>query len=635
MRGRTTVILSGAATGAIGQAGTIARALQPATIVIEDVDLIGMDRMLPGGDHNAILFQLLNEMDGLAADADVLFVLTTNRVDMLEPALTARPGRIDQAIEIGLPDRAARRQLLDLYLSPALDDATADDIAERTDGVAAAFIKELARRATLASIRTGAPVARHRWPEPHRARRAERAGAAPIARRVRRHPLLGPSTPDRAGGRRWRRGPTGRSECADDRRRPRWSRATCRLRARCSRRGTRRERARFALLPEKYTDPVAAAGLVRETLRFSDGVAARSDGPARSTGFLTSFDAAPDPASPMARYAPQRGARSTSSTAMPSPSARTRCRRTTHCSPNWPARALQRGVTDHVVHVPLGDPSIEAAWVALGFGRANVVAVRDLAAISRPCPTDVEVRIATPDELDVVDRLVDEEAVFHAASPIFRPYVRAATAEEVRRQLAAELASADHAFLVARRAGRDVGVLSIGPGLGSPLYVPDGAAYIAATAVLPDERGNGVGAALVDAAFRLGGRPRSPRCVPALRHGQRRLDLVLDRGRLRPGDGPSAPPARRADPHRSPDRLSRSPGHRRQPVRGERRPVHRGHHVDVSSVAALDEAQHAIAELRAQAASSAARPPNPPTVSRPDRTGFRSNARHRRRTVAG
>ncbi len=159
MRGRTTVILSGAATGAIGQAGTIARSLQPATIVIEDVDLIGMDRMLPGGDHNAILFQLLNEMDGLSADADVLFVLTTNRVDMLEPALTARPGRIDQAIEIDLPDRAARRQLLDLYLPTGLTAATAEEIAERTDGVAAAFIKELARRATLASIRTGAPIA--------------------------------------------------------------------------------------------------------------------------------------------------------------------------------------------------------------------------------------------------------------------------------------------------------------------------------------------------------------------------------------------------------------------------------------------------------------------------------------------
>jgi len=152
MHGRTTVILSGAAVGAVGQAGTIARALQPATIVIEDVDLIGMDRTLPGGDHNAILFQLLNEMDGLSADADVLFILTTNRVDMLEPALSARPGRIDQAIEIALPDADARRRLLDLYLPEGIDAEVTDRIVDRTAGVAAAFIKELARRTTLTAL---------------------------------------------------------------------------------------------------------------------------------------------------------------------------------------------------------------------------------------------------------------------------------------------------------------------------------------------------------------------------------------------------------------------------------------------------------------------------------------------------
>jgi cell division protease FtsH len=155
MRGRTTVILSGAAVGAVGQAGTIARALQPATIVIEDVDLIGMDRGLPGGDHNSILFQLLNEMDGLSGDADVLFVLTTNRVDMLEPALSARPGRIDQAIEIALPDADARRRLLALYLPGPVDDDVAERVVAGTDGVAAAFIKELARRTALATFQTG------------------------------------------------------------------------------------------------------------------------------------------------------------------------------------------------------------------------------------------------------------------------------------------------------------------------------------------------------------------------------------------------------------------------------------------------------------------------------------------------
>ncbi len=152
MAERTTIILTGGAIAAVGQAGTIARSLQPATIVIEDVDLVAFDRSLPGGEHNALLFQLLNEMDGLAEDADVLFVLTTNRVDVLEPALAARPGRIDQAIELSLPDAPARRRLLELYHRGPLP-ADADLIVDRLAGAAPAFIKELARRAELIRLR--------------------------------------------------------------------------------------------------------------------------------------------------------------------------------------------------------------------------------------------------------------------------------------------------------------------------------------------------------------------------------------------------------------------------------------------------------------------------------------------------
>jgi ATP-dependent Zn protease len=69
-------------------------------MVIEDVDLIARERGLmqhPG--QESLLNKLLNEMDGLREDADVLFILTTNRPDQLEPALASRPGRIDQAIE--------------------------------------------------------------------------------------------------------------------------------------------------------------------------------------------------------------------------------------------------------------------------------------------------------------------------------------------------------------------------------------------------------------------------------------------------------------------------------------------------------------------------------------------------------
>ncbi len=148
------MVLSGTALGAIGQAGTIARSLQPATIVIEDVDLIAFDRDMPG--EHSTLFQLLNEMDGLHDDADVLFVLTTNRVDVLEPALAQRPGRIDQAVEIPLPDTDGRRALFALYLREQLDPEVLDAAIAQTEGVAAAFIKELARRVTLRARRQGA-----------------------------------------------------------------------------------------------------------------------------------------------------------------------------------------------------------------------------------------------------------------------------------------------------------------------------------------------------------------------------------------------------------------------------------------------------------------------------------------------
>ena len=157
MPGRTTVMLTGPATHALGRAMAVARNLQPSMVVLEDVDLVATDRDRPGMDENPLLFQLLNEMDGLASDADIVFVLTTNRVDILEPALSARPGRIDQAIEIGLPDAHDRRRLLDLYLRAVPCDAgNLDAIAARMEGASAAFVKELVRRATIAATDVGA-----------------------------------------------------------------------------------------------------------------------------------------------------------------------------------------------------------------------------------------------------------------------------------------------------------------------------------------------------------------------------------------------------------------------------------------------------------------------------------------------
>jgi len=108
-----------------------------------------------------VLFELLNQMDGLADDADILFLLTTNRPDILEPALASRPGRIDQAIEVPLPDAECRRRLFDLYgrgLTLKLDQL--DRFITKTDGASAAFIRELLRKAALfaADESLGSPV---------------------------------------------------------------------------------------------------------------------------------------------------------------------------------------------------------------------------------------------------------------------------------------------------------------------------------------------------------------------------------------------------------------------------------------------------------------------------------------------
>jgi hypothetical protein len=147
--GVTSVVVSGYALRFIAEACSVARTLQPSIIVIEDVDLIAEERGRHPGQH-PLLFQLLNEMDGLGADADVTFLLTTNRADLLEEALAARPGRVDHAAELPIPDRDARRRLIQLYRGGlTLDLTDGETVLTRTDGVTASFLKELLRRAAL------------------------------------------------------------------------------------------------------------------------------------------------------------------------------------------------------------------------------------------------------------------------------------------------------------------------------------------------------------------------------------------------------------------------------------------------------------------------------------------------------
>ncbi|MCB7135134.1 AAA family ATPase [Cellulosimicrobium marinum] len=156
--GTTVVLLAGGALRLVRLAAETARALQPAVVVLEDCDLIAEDRSFHDGPQ-PLLFEVLDAMDGLGNDADVAFVLTTNRADLLEHALAQRPGRVDLAVEIPLPDRDARRRLFELYRSglPFSADAL-DDAADRTDGVTASFVKEAIRRAVLRAAEAGHDV---------------------------------------------------------------------------------------------------------------------------------------------------------------------------------------------------------------------------------------------------------------------------------------------------------------------------------------------------------------------------------------------------------------------------------------------------------------------------------------------
>ncbi|MBW3560910.1 MAG: ATP-binding protein [Actinobacteria bacterium] len=152
---RTVIVLTGAGLGAISESATLARRLEPSMLVLEDVDLVAQNRSLsPHG--NPLLFELLNELDGLGDDADVLVILTTNRADLLEPALAARPGRVDLAVELPLPDAPERRRLLERYtrdVSCEVEDWSR--AVERTTGTPASFIEEVVRTAAVAAAQDG------------------------------------------------------------------------------------------------------------------------------------------------------------------------------------------------------------------------------------------------------------------------------------------------------------------------------------------------------------------------------------------------------------------------------------------------------------------------------------------------
>ena len=126
-------------------------------IFIDEIDAIGKKRMtgsIKGSDEgDRTLNALLTEMSGFADDSGTVVVAATNRIDTLDNALL-RPGRFDRQIEIMLPDKNARKDIIKLYLNKVnAEDVNIDELADLTVYFSGAMIENLINEAALLAIR--------------------------------------------------------------------------------------------------------------------------------------------------------------------------------------------------------------------------------------------------------------------------------------------------------------------------------------------------------------------------------------------------------------------------------------------------------------------------------------------------
>jgi proteasome regulatory subunit len=150
----------GEGAGLVRELFTLARERAPAIVFIDEIDAVGSMRTNDGTSGSAevqrTLMQLLAEMDGFDNRGEIRIMAATNRVDMLDPALL-RPGRFDRLIEIPLPDRNARLEILKIHSKKMhLDDVRLDMIASMTDGATGAELQAVCREAGMMAVRRDA-----------------------------------------------------------------------------------------------------------------------------------------------------------------------------------------------------------------------------------------------------------------------------------------------------------------------------------------------------------------------------------------------------------------------------------------------------------------------------------------------
>ena len=154
-------VFVGVGAGRVRKMFEAARKAQPAVIFIDELDSIGRTRGTGlGGGHDEreqTLNQILAELDGFGGKEAVVVLAATNRPDVLDPALL-RPGRFDRHVMLNLPDKAARRAILDIHARklPLADPGDLDTIAAGTPGFSGADLKNLLNEAAINAARRSA-----------------------------------------------------------------------------------------------------------------------------------------------------------------------------------------------------------------------------------------------------------------------------------------------------------------------------------------------------------------------------------------------------------------------------------------------------------------------------------------------
>lgn len=128
----------------------VARKIQPAVVIIEDVDMIAQERS--SGAHNWLVGDLLNLLDGIQDRDDVGIILTSNSCAFLEKALIDRPGRIDHIVRYKPPTDSHRVELLRSFTREMTLDIDEPDLIGLTAGLTPAQLRELVKRATVLSL---------------------------------------------------------------------------------------------------------------------------------------------------------------------------------------------------------------------------------------------------------------------------------------------------------------------------------------------------------------------------------------------------------------------------------------------------------------------------------------------------